>query len=34
VKYDMEYIKKWSLWLDLKIILLTISRGFTDPKAI
>jgi len=34
VKYDMEYIKKWSLWLDLKIILLTIFRGFTDPKAI
>jgi len=34
VKYDMEYIKKWSLWLDLKIILLTIVRGFNDPKAI
>jgi Undecaprenyl-phosphate glucose phosphotransferase len=23
VKYDLDYIEKWSLWLDLKIILMT-----------
>ena len=24
IKYDLEYIKNWSLWFDLKIIMLTI----------
>ncbi len=33
VKYDMEYIRHWSLSLDLKIILLTVLRGFTDKNA-
>ena len=23
IKYDMEYLNNWSIWLDLKIILLT-----------
>jgi putative colanic acid biosynthesis UDP-glucose lipid carrier transferase len=24
---DLEYINQWSLWLDLKIIFLTVTRG-------
>jgi putative colanic acid biosynthesis UDP-glucose lipid carrier transferase len=33
LKYDIEYINNWSLWLDIKIILLTIVRGFTHKNA-
>jgi len=28
VDFDLEYIKRWSLWFDIKIIVLTIVRGF------
>jgi polysaccharide biosynthesis protein PslA len=28
VDYDLEYIERWSLWLDIKIIWLTIKREF------
>jgi putative colanic acid biosynthesis UDP-glucose lipid carrier transferase len=31
--YDLEYVRTWSLWLDLKIIGLTIIRGFTGKNA-
>jgi putative colanic acid biosynthesis UDP-glucose lipid carrier transferase len=33
VEYDLNYINNWSLLLDLKIILLTIITGFTNPNA-
>jgi putative colanic acid biosysnthesis UDP-glucose lipid carrier transferase len=33
IHYDLEYIKQWSLWLDLKIVLLTIIKGFTSKQA-
>ena len=33
VEYDLYYIEHWSLWFDLKIILLTIIKGFRDPNA-
>lgn len=33
VKCDLQYIKNWSVWLDIKIIYLTVLRGFTDKDA-
>jgi putative colanic acid biosynthesis UDP-glucose lipid carrier transferase len=28
VKYDLEYIKKWSVLFDLYIVLITCFKGF------
>jgi putative colanic acid biosynthesis UDP-glucose lipid carrier transferase len=28
IKYDLHYIRNWSLWFDFKIIIFTIFRGF------
>jgi undecaprenyl-phosphate glucose phosphotransferase len=33
VESDLEYLRRWSLALDLKIIALTILRVFSDSKA-
>lgn len=33
VEYDLEYIREWSIWLDVKIILLTIVKGFISKSA-
>jgi len=33
VECDLEYINNWSLWLDLKIILLTIYKGLIHRNA-
>lgn len=31
--FDLLYIRNWSLWLDLKILLLTMAGRFTHPNA-
>lgn len=33
VEYDLEYIREWSIWLDIKIIAMTIFKGFINKSA-
>ena len=33
IKFDLEYVQNWSLWLDVKIIFLTIFKGFVNKNA-
>lgn len=33
VEYDLHYIKNWSVWMDIKIIMLTILKGFFNKNA-
>ncbi|MBA1231676.1 undecaprenyl-phosphate glucose phosphotransferase [Pseudomonas viridiflava] len=33
VEFDLDYIEHWSIWLDLKIILLTLFKGFFNKNA-
>jgi Undecaprenyl-phosphate glucose phosphotransferase len=33
IEFDLYYIENWSLRLDLKILILTLSRGFGQPHA-
>lgn len=33
VEYDLYYIQNWSVWFDLKIIILTLFKGFFDRRA-
>jgi polysaccharide biosynthesis protein PslA len=34
VDYDLEYIEKWSVWLDIKIILKTVHREFLSGTGV
>jgi len=33
IDYDLYYIENWSLWFDIKIIILTIFKGFVNKNA-
>lgn len=33
IEHDIDYIKKWSVWFDLKIMLMTLWKGFKNKNA-
>jgi len=33
IEHDREYVKKWSLWFDIKILFLTVLKGWTHKNA-
>lgn len=33
IEFDLEYIRQWSFWLDIKIIFLTVFKGFVGSSA-
>jgi len=33
IEYDLWYIEHWSLWLDIKIIMMTLFKGFVHKNA-
>jgi len=33
IEFDLYYIDNWSVWMDIKIILLTFIKGFIDKNA-
>jgi putative colanic acid biosynthesis UDP-glucose lipid carrier transferase len=33
IEFDLEYIRRWSLWMDFKIVLFTVIRGFRSKNA-
>lgn len=33
IEFDLEYIEHWSVWMDIKIIFLTLFKGFVNKNA-
>ncbi|MCY1466138.1 UDP-glucose:undecaprenyl-phosphate glucose-1-phosphate transferase [compost metagenome] len=33
IEHDLHYINNWSLWWDLKIVFLTVFKGFVHKNA-
>lgn len=33
IEYDLHYINNWSIWLDIRIIILTVFKGFINKNA-
>lgn len=33
IQYDLDYIRRWSLWLDIRIIVLTAVRVLGQKTA-
>jgi putative colanic acid biosynthesis UDP-glucose lipid carrier transferase len=33
IEFDLDYIENWSVWWDLKIVLLTLFKGFVHRNA-
>lgn len=33
IHLDLEYLRQWSLWLDIKIVFMTIIKGFVSNQA-
>ena len=33
VEYDLYYIEHWSVWFDLRILLMTAFKGFVNRNA-
>ena len=33
IQYDLFYMHHWSIWFDLKILVMTLLRGWMHPNA-
>lgn len=33
VEFDLEYINRWSVWFDIKIVVMTVFNGFVNKNA-